>query len=134
MQKLIEICKKNNLKLTPQRIAIYKAIYKEKSHPSAKYIYQKVKKDFPSISFDTVNRSLNDFSKIGLIQIIEKNSPIRRFDPTSINHPHFHCNKCDSIFDLDFKIKNNYLNIKNENIYKITDKKILFTGLCQNCK
>lgn len=135
MQNFNRFCQNKKIKITPQRTAIYQAIYQEKSHPSTKYIYEKVKNKFPNISFDTIYRTLKFFNQIGLVQIIEQNTNIKRFDPIVISHPHFHCIKCEAIYDIDIKIKQNYLNkIKDKNIYKITDEKLLLKGICQACK
>ena len=90
MQKLSEdelvklftkTCQQNHLKITPQRIAIYKELLKSDQHPSVNEIYQAVKTDFHTISFDTVNRTLLTFSNIGILDIMESYGGSRRFDP-----------------------------------------------------
>jgi len=64
------LCKKNNLRVTPQRSLIYKELVGSKDHPSVEILYRKVKKKFPAISFDTVYRTLLTFSKIGIADIL----------------------------------------------------------------
>lgn len=134
-ESFIDICKKNNLKVTPQRMTIYNILQKNKKHPSADSIYQEVKKQFPSISYDTVNRTLMTFSDLDIINIVEAHGASRRFDPGTENHHHFHCSKCNAI--IDFYCKDfDRLKIP-ENIQKkftIQNKRIVLKGLCNKCK
>jgi len=64
-------CREHNLKTTPQRTIIYKELYKSKDHPSVDAIFKKARKIFPNISFDTVNRTVLTFAKIGLINVVK---------------------------------------------------------------
>src|SRR4030066_395339 len=63
--------KKHGLRITPQRTAIYQELLKAKDHPSADIIYKRIVGKIPNISFDTVNRTLLTFSKIGIANIVE---------------------------------------------------------------
>ncbi len=54
----IKKCREYRLSLTPQRIAIYKALIADDSHPSPEKIYKKIKPDFPTISLATVYKTL----------------------------------------------------------------------------
>ena len=90
LNQFINKCKQHNLKITPQRIAIYQELIKSKSHPSADAIFKIIKKQFPAISFDTINRTLLTFYSIGIVDVVEGKGNPRRFDPNSKNHHHFH--------------------------------------------
>ena len=46
------------LKITPQRLAVYKALIQTDTHPTAEEVYQMVRQELPNISLDTVNRTL----------------------------------------------------------------------------
>mgnify|MGYP001809670128 CR=1 FL=1 len=95
-----EVCRRHNLKITPQRVAIYRILRGCPDHPSADYVFRIIRSDFPNISFETVNRSLLTFAEIGLIAIVESTSGVRRFDPDLDSHHHIHCIKCGRIFDF----------------------------------
>ncbi len=132
---LKEKCKEHNLKLTPQRIAIYEAIWDTKKHPSADHVYKKIKRKFQSISFDTVNRTLQTFSRIGLLKVVEGQGDPKRFDPNLKKHHHVRCLKCGLIADFYYE---EYDNIKVPNIVKkqftVIDKKVLIEGICADCR
>ena len=78
--------KEHGLKITPQRTAIYQELLKAKDHPSADIIYKRLVKKIPNISFDTVNRTLLTFSKIGIANIVEGYGQPKRYDP-DIEYP-----------------------------------------------
>ena len=50
--------------MTPQRLAIYKALIESTDHPSAENIFNRVRIFFPDIAIDTVYRTLSTFSEI----------------------------------------------------------------------
>jgi Fur family peroxide stress response transcriptional regulator len=128
-------CKKHNLKVTPQRIVIYKELLKSKDHPNTEVLFKRVKNIIPDISLDTVNRTLLTFSKIGIVNIVEGYGEPRRFDPNIENHYHFRCIKCNAIVDFDYK---SYDNIEvPEKINKkfvVLNKKVLLEGYCNKCR
>lgn len=127
-------CRKNGLKITPQRIEIYKSLLESSEHPSAEMVYEKIKQVLPNVSFDTVNRTLNTLSQVGAAFIVEGSGEVRRFDGNLESHQHFKCVKCRKIFDF------HYEDIKNvripENIgrgFKILRTTVYVEGLCQTC-
>ena len=59
LQDFIEKCQVHNLKVTPQRVAIYRELLDSTEHPTVDAMFQIVKKKFPNISYDTVSRSMS---------------------------------------------------------------------------
>ena len=128
-------CRQLGLKMTPQRAAIYKILLGSKNHPYADTIYKKVRKIFPHISFDTVNRTLSTFSKMGVIRVVEGYGDPKRFDPNTHSHHHFRCMECNSITDFCSKSWDCLTipgNIQKQ--YTIHNKKVLLEGVCNKCR
>lgn len=134
IQQYIEKCKQQNLKVTPQRIAIYKALLRSKNHPTTDIIYQMIRTEFPNISFDTVNRTLLTLAEIGIVDVIESYSGARRFDPNLNSHHHIHCISCGAIIDFENENYDN-LNIPEqiEKQYTIVSKRVVFNVICDKC-
>lgn len=135
LDKFINDCKTLGLKITPQRLAIYKEVLNAIDHPSTETIYRNIKGEHPNISFDTVNRTLLTFAEMGIIQIVEGSGGVRRFDPNTKPHHHFHCIKCGAIIDFYYK-KYNGLEIPKEVQEKFLVKKIrvVIEGICDSCR
>lgn len=130
-----EKCKENNLKITPQRIVIYRELLKSKDHPNAEVLYERVKKVIPDISLDTVNRTLLTFARIGIVNIVEGNGEPRRFDPDTNNHHHFRCVNCKAIIDFDYKPYDDIIipgAVKKR--YSVLNKKVILEGYCDKCR
>ena len=127
-------CKQHNLKITPQRTAIYNQLSQSKNHPSTDLIFQEVKKLFPNISLDTVNRTLLTFSEIGIVDVVEGHGNPRRFDPNKKNHHHFCCIRCGGITDI---YNNEYDNLKTveeiEQRFMVFSKRVVLSGICDKC-
>ncbi|NWF76128.1 MAG: transcriptional repressor [Nitrospirae bacterium] len=126
--------RENGLKITPQRTAIYQEFLKAKNHPSADTIYKRIRKKIPNISFDTVNRTLLTFSRIGIANIVEGYGQSKRYDPDIETHHHFRCIKCNIIIDFHNKEYDNLTipkDIKKQ--FKVVNKKVVLEGLCPKC-
>lgn len=127
-------CRESKLKITPQRIVIYKELIKSKNHPHAEALYKKVKKIIPDISLDTVNRSLLTFLKIGLVKNVEGYGDPRRYEPDLNSHHHFRCLECNALIDFEYKPYDDMpfpTEIKKR--FRVTDKKVLLEGYCDKC-
>jgi Fur family peroxide stress response transcriptional regulator len=129
------LCKKNGLKVTPQRVQIYKELIKTDEHPSAEVLYEKVKQTFRNISFDTVNRTLLTLSEIGAAFIVEGSGDVRRFDGGMEKHQHIKCVKCKRIVDFHhkpFDIIRLPASIGNK--FTVLKKSVYIEGICDLCK
>lgn len=134
INKFIEICHENNRKVTPQRVAIYKELLPLNTHPTADEVYQIVKKQYSNISFDTVNRTLLTFAKIGVVDIVEIFGGAKRFDPNVEIHHHLHCIQCGKIVDFNCRNFDN-LEIPEElnNEFQIISRRVVLKGICKEC-
>lgn len=134
LERFIERCRKEGLKVTPQRIAIYQVLMASREHPSADTVYRKMTETHPTISFDTVNRTLLTFADIGVIDTVESYSGSRRFDTEIAPHHHVHCVKCGHIADftdseLDaFKVPER---ITRE--FSVIGHRMVVSGICPDC-
>jgi Fur family peroxide stress response transcriptional regulator len=135
MDVFYQRAKEHGLKITPQRTAIYKELLKAKNHPSADIIYKRLVKKIPNISFDTVNRTLLTFSKIGIANIVEGYGQPKRYDPDIDTHHHFRCIQCDDIIDFHNEEYNN-ISVPEElqKQFLVTSKKVVLEGFCNKCK
>jgi Fur family peroxide stress response transcriptional regulator len=127
--------KEHGLKITPQRTAIYQELIKAKDHPSADIIYKRIAKKIPNISFDTVNRTLLTFSKIGIANVVEGYGQPKRYDPDIDIHHHFRCIRCNNIIDFQNKAYDN-IAVPEEisKQFTVMNKKVVLEGLCNKCK
>ena len=128
-------CRQTGLKVTPQRIAVYQELLKTEEHPSAETLHRKLRKKFPSISLDTVNRTLLTLNEIGAAHVVEGSGDAKRYDAGTEEHQHFKCIKCRRIIDFHYKPFDEiklpaYIGKK----FKVLRKTVYVEGLCDLCK
>ena len=70
MEKYILLLKKNNLKVTPQRLEIMRYLDEHRTHPDADRIYSDLKKDNPSLSRTTVYNALDTLGKANILHTL----------------------------------------------------------------
>lgn len=85
---------------TKQRSKILEILQGTKSHPTANWIYDKVKADFPNISMGTVYRNLGLLEDLGQIQRLSCGSAFDRYDANIEPHIHFACKNCEKVSDI----------------------------------
>ncbi|MHC4705054.1 MAG: Fur family transcriptional regulator, partial [Planctomycetota bacterium] len=129
------LCREKGLKVTPQRIAIYRELVKTDEHPSAEMLYEKVRRTFPSISLDTVNRTLLTLNEIGAAFIVEGSGDAKRFDGGLEEHQHFKCVRCKRVIDFSHEPFNNIEVPKEvEEIFVVLRKSVYIEGVCDLCR
>ena len=134
-QAFLDICQLHQLKVTPQRVAIYQELLNSDTHPTADAIYQIVKKEYPNISYDTVNRTLLTFAEIGVVDVVETFGGAKRFDPNVTNHHHLHCTQCGKIIDFQNQAYDNLnvpVGVRKD--FQVISKRVVLKGLCKDCR
>jgi Fur family transcriptional regulator, peroxide stress response regulator len=134
MERFIDRCRFEGLKVTPQRIAIYDILLSSNDHPSADTVYRKMTATHPTISFDTVNRTLLTFAEIGVIDTVESYSISRRYDTDTSPHHHIHCIRCGNI--TDFRSPElDAVRIPEQAIrgFKVLGKRMVISCICPDC-
>ena len=129
-----EICRKHKLKVTPQRVLIYRELLKSQDHPSADVLYERISKRFPDVSFDTVYRTLATFAEIGLIDQVDGFGTAMRFDPEMGEHHHFRCRKCGEIIDFESEYYNTIAIPKDiAKECEVLKLQVTLEGFCRKC-
>lgn len=135
MDTFYERSRQRGLKITPQRTLIYEELLKAKDHPTADDIHKRIVRKAPHISFDTVNRTLLTFSKIGITHVVEGYGQAKRFDPDMDAHHHFRCVRCGCIIDFRNKAYDGLTVPKGiSGRFEVTRKKVVLEGLCGRCQ
>ena len=127
-------CRQSGLKVTPQRVAVYRALIGTDAHPTADEIHRMVRDDIRGISRDTVNRTLLTLAEIGAVFQVEGTGHPRRFDGNLENHQHFRCVKCGKIIDFHYEPFDNIeVPACIQRRFRIIRKTIYLEGICQKC-
>jgi len=131
-KSVIKILTKNDLKVTPQRIAILEVILTLNNHPDADIISEYLRLTHPNISRGTIYKTLEIFTKKGIINKVLTTKDSMRYDAIPERHHHLYCLESERIedyFDEDLnKILEDYMKKKNIPNFKIEDIKLQIVG------
>ena len=100
VELFIKQCKVAGLNVTPQRLAIYRSMLDDRSHPSPDAVYRRVRKLHPTISVATVHKTLDTFEKHGIISRLTPIHESVRYDPMTEPHHHIICIRCKKVLNL----------------------------------
>jgi len=95
-----EACRKSGARITHQRMEIFREVAQSGDHPDAEKVFQGVRKRMPTVSQDTVYRTLWWLKELGLIKTIGPLRERTRFDANLSRHHHFVCIRCGLICDF----------------------------------
>lgn len=127
-------CRHAGLRITPQRAAVYEHLVGSKEHPSATMVFEQVRRRFPDMSLDTVNRTLATLAELRLASVIPGSGDARRFDADLDNHQHFRCLRCGTIIDFECpEFENIRLPRKIREKHKVLTKTLYLQGICEQC-
>ncbi len=124
--ELTTLFRDRGLKVTPQRQAVFEALYGDESHPTADVVHDRVREHMPTVSLRTVYQALNDLVELGEVQAVSVGTGAARFDPNVSGHHHFVCRDCERIDDVVASPPR----LKG---YTVDAAEIVFRGLCASC-
>lgn len=118
-----------------KRNAIYNAVCSTDTHPSARWVYEKLKPDFPDLSLGTVYRNISLFKDEGKVSVICNVNGEERIDGNTSPHPHFVCNCCGNVYDIDDKKSTLTDDCKElaKAGFTVQSKYVIYYGLCNKC-
>jgi len=100
LHDLVGRCRAAGMHVTPQRLAVYRALLESDDHPSPEVLFRRVKKVMPSLSLATIYKALETLEQLGVIEEVATASDAKRFDANCEQHHHLVCTRCDKVVDL----------------------------------
>lgn len=95
-------CRQTGLKVTHQRLEILGEITAARDHPSAEEMHQRLRERMPTLSLDTVYRTLATLEQHGIITKLSGADGRGRFDGNPAPHHHLVCSACGRIQDFSW--------------------------------
>lgn len=133
LANLAEACRSTGMRVTHQRLEIFREVAKTSEHPDADTIFQRVRERLPTVSHDTVYRTLASLEEMGLISRVDPARGGARYDANCDKHHHFLCTKCGAISDIYLQYEPS-LPEGIENLGDVESLHLQVRGVCRNCK
>ncbi len=135
LETIIRTIKEAGIKLTPQRLEVFRVLASSEDHPSAESVLREVQGRMPTVSLDTVYRTLWMLHDLGLVTTLGPSSSGVRFDPNSSKHHHYVCVQCGLVRDFESKkLDGLVLPDVVRRFGSIKDAQVEVRGLCAKCQ
>jgi Fur family transcriptional regulator, peroxide stress response regulator len=122
------------LKLTRQRLEIFREIASRGDHPNAEAVFQEVRLRLPAVSLDTVYRTLWTLTDLGMIGTLGPRRDSQRFDGNLNRHHHFICVRCGQARDfMSVELDALALPRAAKAFGKIIESHVEVHGICAEC-
>jgi len=124
-KKITNDLKSQVIRLTRQRAIIMEVLKGTTLHPTADWIYDRVRKRCPNVSLGTIYRNLNLLKEKGLIRELTFGKNTARYDYNFKPHHHIICLKCGKLEDIECEVHPNL----NKSVEKMSRYKIVIPGM-----
>jgi len=126
--------RRSGVKLTHQRLEIFHEVAKSGDHPDAQTIFKGVRKRVPSVSLDTVYRTLWLLLDLGLLTTLGPPRERVRFDANTNSHHHFICTRCGMTRDF-YSEEFDHLKIQDavKTLGSVEKTQVEVRGICFIC-
>jgi Fe2+ or Zn2+ uptake regulation protein len=128
-----EVLRERGLKVTPQRLAVHRAVSQSVGHPDAEEIWASVRAELPSISLRTVYEVLHTLADLGEIREVDLATGSSRFDPTTSDHHHIVCTSCGAVADVFLDGPPAEVPAPQRQGFTVHTHEVTFRGLCESC-
>lgn len=125
------------LRKSKQRRRILELLQHTRSHPTANWVYDQLKGEFPSLSLGNVYRNLNILVEQGVVERLDFGSTFDRYEAKIEPHVHFVCDSCGAIHDIDVPEelgRELIQRVREQTDFEINRQRMEVFGLCDECR
>lgn len=134
IRQFTDACRGKGLKVTHQRMEVFRELAQSEDHPDAETVYRAVRSRIPTISLDTVYRTLAMLESHGIISRVEVLHERARYDANRKAHHHFVCTRCGLVRDFYCSILDDLEIPKDVRLWGVVDSRhIELRGVCTSC-
>lgn len=131
----MEALRESGLRVTHQRLEVAREVAGSDLHPDVETIYRGVRERVPTISLDTVYRTVAALAELGLVTRVDVTAGATRYDANLDRHHHFVCTRCGLIRDV-YSPALDGIEASEEaaDLGTVESVKVQLRGVCSECK
>lgn len=134
LDQIRRICEDAGIKLTHQRLEIFKELMTAMGHPSAEDVHIRLQERMPTVAIDTVYRTLATFDELGIARKLHLINKRNLFDINLTPHHHFVCDCCRKVEDVYWpNFDKVTLPEAVADIGEVRSRHLELHGLCNTC-
>jgi Fur family peroxide stress response transcriptional regulator len=134
LDRLAQAFRDSGLRLTHQRLEIFRELLEAGDHPTAEQLHRRLRDRIPTLSLDTVYRTLTTLVTHGMVKRIETAESQARFDAAGKRHHHVICKRCNRIMDFHWPLLDEAPLPEEVNSWGSLDgASVVVYGVCARC-
>jgi len=123
------------LRMTPQRMAILHVLHHSGGHLSPTQVYERARKEFPSLTEPTVYRTLEYLAEKKFLLAAHVGNGKIVYELAEKQHHHLICHKCGNTVEVEHApLEFLYNQLESATGYKLDSSHVTFFGLCPDCQ
>ena len=131
---IIQRLNERGLRITTQRLAIIDVLVeKGHLHPGAYFIHREARKKNKHLSLSTTYATINEFSRYGIIKVLQFEGVENRCESDLDEHINLICDRCRKIIDYKAPISLDQRDVAQKTGFIITDNRLEYYGYCGDC-
>lgn len=120
---------------TKQRQYMLTLLKSTDTHPSAQWLFERMKPKFPRLSFSTVYRNLDVLEREGALQRLSCGNAFDRYDCNAAPHSHFFCRLCGNVYDVDLgPVEASAMDRADCCTHRVEGCSVTYYGVCETCR
>ncbi|OHD80173.1 MAG: transcriptional repressor [Spirochaetes bacterium RIFOXYC1_FULL_54_7] len=134
MEAFKKAAREAGVKLTHQRLEIFREIAGSLEHPDAETIFKAVQPRMPTVSLDTVYRTLWMLNELDLVSTLGPRRESIRFDANLRPHHHYVCVRCGLTRDFEAPVFDEQAMAGAvKGFGSVVASQVEVRGICENC-
>jgi Fe2+ or Zn2+ uptake regulation protein len=132
---LTDALRERGLRVTPQRLAIARALRELDGHVTAETVFGHVSAQMPGVSLPTVYAALELLQQLGVIRRVATEGGTVVWDARVADHHHAVCRSCGKIVDVDAALdRGKVVAAAQAAGFAVDDAQLVVRGLCADCR
>jgi len=132
---LTDALRERGLRVTPQRLAIARALRELDGHVTAETVFGHVSAQMPGVSLPTVYAALELLQQLGVIRRVATEGGTVVWDARVADHHHAVCRSCGKIVDVDAALdRAKVVAAAQAAGFAVDDAQLVVRGLCADCR
>ncbi|MEM1280440.1 MAG: Fur family transcriptional regulator [Cyanobacteria bacterium P01_H01_bin.152] len=133
-EEIVQTLKAKQLRVTPQRFAVYANLLNRTDHPTAEQILNDLNQDAPVSSQATVYNCLQALQAVGLIREVLSDEGSCRYDAHVERHHHFRCQSCGALEDIPWQALEEIDVTRVRPGLQVDGYEVIIHGTCEACQ
>jgi len=127
------LLRERELKVTPQRLGILSLMH-EAGHISVEDLYEKIRKQFSSISLATLYKNVNAMMEKALVKEVKVPNMKSKYEIIKEPHAHILCESCGGFEDVAIDMTQIEAMLPRTLDFKMHESSVVYSGVCKKCQ